>query len=355
MRDLIAQLLPSSESQRGDSRFDAAGSEGDEVGTPRKGKNTRKPRYSQVATPYAPGHLLDRQTSPLEEGTAQEQRKRLPLYSHLATPAPPGHLAYYSNISVEIPSPEVRTAYPPIQQRRKGPIPAEKSLNDSLPAFMDAMDRAQMAFYEPEEQQIREEETEGGAVVPPSGKVNGKRRLAHDVLEENGLQATIQATSKESVKKRKVAASTRVDEAIHASAKKATSGESHQDTSVGQQQQPSTRTSKRILEREDAADPFLMPKNAGSRPHGTKRTASTASLSALAASAPVSKLPKRSGATSAGAAEPAGRSGNGNKTLERQTSVGTAAQKAREAALLKRRAAQKEEASQNGKNRKKHG
>lgn len=65
--------------------------------TPRRTKRSNKPRYSQIATPYVPGHLV-------------------------------------ANESV----------YPPVQPRLH---PAERSADD-LPAFQEAMDRAQAAFYE---------------------------------------------------------------------------------------------------------------------------------------------------------------------------------------------------------------
>lgn len=65
--------------------------------TPRRSKASKKPRYSQIATPYVPGHLV-----------ADE------------------------------------SVYPPVQPRLH---PAERSADD-LPAFQEAMDRAQAAFYE---------------------------------------------------------------------------------------------------------------------------------------------------------------------------------------------------------------
>lgn len=65
--------------------------------TPRRSKRATKPRYSQIATPYVPGHLV-----------ADE------------------------------------SVYPPVQPRLH---PAERSVDD-VSAFQEAMDRAQAAFYE---------------------------------------------------------------------------------------------------------------------------------------------------------------------------------------------------------------
>ena len=60
------------------------------------------------------------------------KRRGKPRYSQIATPYVPGHL-----VSEEV-------AFPPVQARLP---PAERSVDD-LPAFREALDRAQAAFYE---------------------------------------------------------------------------------------------------------------------------------------------------------------------------------------------------------------
>lgn len=60
------------------------------------------------------------------------RKERKPRYSQVATPHVPGHLVAEAS------------AYPPVQPRLD---PAERSLDD-LPAFQEALDRAQAAFYE---------------------------------------------------------------------------------------------------------------------------------------------------------------------------------------------------------------
>lgn len=69
--------------------------------------------------------------------TRTSTRRSKPRYSTIATPHVPGHLTTVSISS---------TAYPPIQPRLH---PSERSYDD-IPAFQEAMERAQAAFYEPE-------------------------------------------------------------------------------------------------------------------------------------------------------------------------------------------------------------
>ena len=80
-----------------DTTIRAVPSTSDSAKTPRRSKRSSKPRYSEIATPYVPGHLV-----------ADE------------------------------------SVYPPVQPRLH---PAERSTDD-VSAFQEAMDRAQAAFYE---------------------------------------------------------------------------------------------------------------------------------------------------------------------------------------------------------------
>lgn len=88
---------PPSETVDTDSGLLAVPTDTNTTKTPRRSKRASKPRYSQIATPYVPGHLV-----------ADE------------------------------------SVYPPVQPRLH---PAERSADD-VSAFQEAMDRAQAAFYE---------------------------------------------------------------------------------------------------------------------------------------------------------------------------------------------------------------
>ena len=74
-----------------------------ETKTPGRNKQRTKPRYSQMATPYVPGHLIAE-----------------------------------------------AAAFPPVQPRLH---PSERSVDD-MPAFQEALDRAQAAFYEQEDDSL---------------------------------------------------------------------------------------------------------------------------------------------------------------------------------------------------------
>lgn len=89
--------VPNTEEAQGDTTLLQVPFTEDTSKTPRRSKRASKPRYSQIATPYVPGHLV-------------------------------------ADDSV----------YPPVQPRSH---PAERSADD-VSAFQEAMDRAQAAFYE---------------------------------------------------------------------------------------------------------------------------------------------------------------------------------------------------------------
>ena len=123
--------------------------------TPRRSKRTGKPRYSQVATPHVPGHLIGEDA-----------------------------------------------AYPPVQPRLD---PSERSLDD-LPAFQEALDRAQAAFYEASSPQ-REKSGLREAAPALNGHKNGKPPAAGQP-SQRGRRRKIAETAveveEESPKRRKV-------------------------------------------------------------------------------------------------------------------------------------------------------
>ena len=92
---MVSNVLPTL--TRNTDQVDSTADASDVHDTSKTPKRKSKPRYSQIATPYVPGHLVS------EEG-----------------------------------------AFPPVQARLP---PAERSVDD-LPAFQEALDRAQAAFYE---------------------------------------------------------------------------------------------------------------------------------------------------------------------------------------------------------------
>ena len=108
--------------------------------TPRRSKRSTKPRYSQVATPHVPGHLVE-----------EDQ------------------------------------AFPPVQPRLD---PAERS-HDDLPAFQEALDRAQAAFYEASSPQRPNNTAHGDAAqdeehtLALASRRNGQRGKGKHTLDTN--------------------------------------------------------------------------------------------------------------------------------------------------------------------------
>lgn len=93
----LGSSTANAEEAEGDTTLLQVPSAEDTSKTPRRSKRSTKPRYSQIATPYVPGHLVTDES-----------------------------------------------VYPPVQPRLH---PAERSADD-VSAFQEAMDRAQAAFYE---------------------------------------------------------------------------------------------------------------------------------------------------------------------------------------------------------------
>lgn len=128
----------------------------------------------------------------VQDTSKTPKRKGKPRYSQIATPYVPGHL-----VSEEV-------AFPPVQARLP---PAERSVDD-LPAFQEALDRAQAAFYEASsparpKQRRAAAEPELEEVAPARRAINGAKAQRAKRKQASGEVDGAEAASLASPPKRR--------------------------------------------------------------------------------------------------------------------------------------------------------